>query len=79
MNKIKVFFTTGAFALALVLSFAFKPAAAPKFTAYYSASVGAPCTTITNVCTGGSVACKVATKQAYTDMSTCTTPAFTHN
>lgn len=71
MKSIKSLFGVLAFALALVLSFAFKPSAKPYGVAYLQA--GGCATAVT--CNGGSHACKIGTAPAFTDITTCVNAA----
>jgi hypothetical protein len=77
MKKIKMIMTTGAFALALVFSFAFKPNSANFATAYIKGPLNDCITQVS--CNGGSTLCKInGITQAYLDRAVCATPAFQH-
>jgi hypothetical protein len=70
MKKIKMVLTASSFALALMLSFAFKPG--PKFSNAFVKNAAGLCVAAT--CDGGSHNCIVSGLQGYTN-STCTATA----
>jgi len=72
MKRIKLVLTSGAFALALVLSFAFTPNAAKFSNAFIKDSQG-HCT-VPVTCAGGSKTCLVSSKIAYLNAA-CTITA----
>jgi hypothetical protein len=72
MKKIKVVLTSGAFALALVLSFAFTPKAA-KFSNAFIKDAQGHCT-VPVTCLGGTRTCVISTKTAYLNAA-CTITA----
>jgi Family of unknown function (DUF6520) len=72
MKIIKSMLPALAFALALVLSFAFKPSAKPYGVAYTQA---ANCTNVVD-CEGGPHVCKIGgVTLAFTDIGTCAVSA----